>query len=64
MVFKKNDCENDYVDKVDFMVNSVDHPIEIDDDEVSEEEEFWSIDVKNESKLKCFVVKAFLKWSN
>ncbi|CAH1435615.1 unnamed protein product [Lactuca virosa] len=39
MVFRKNDCENDYVDKVDFMVNYVDHPIEIDDDEVSEEEE-------------------------
>ncbi|CAH1428695.1 unnamed protein product [Lactuca virosa] len=51
MVSRKKDSLNDNVDKVDFMVNSRDHPIEIDDDEVSEEEKFQSGEVKKENYL-------------
>ncbi|CAH1446212.1 unnamed protein product [Lactuca virosa] len=49
MVSRKKDYLNENVDKVDFMVNSRDHPIEIDDDEVSEEENFRSGEVKKEN---------------
>ncbi|CAI9266776.1 unnamed protein product [Lactuca saligna] len=49
MVSRKKDYLNENVDKVDFMVNSRDHPIEIDDDEVSEEKEFRSGEVRRRS---------------
>mgnify|MGYP001598468027 FL=1 len=48
---RKKDYLNENVDKVDCMVNSRDHPIEIDVDEVSVGKKFRSDEVKNESKL-------------
>ena len=51
MVSRKKDYLNENVVKVDCMVNSRDHPIEIEDDEVSEGKKFIYDEVKKESKL-------------
>lgn len=55
LVLKKNECENDYVEIFDLNDNYVNHPIEIDDDEVSDEEDFRSVNVDIQSKLKVDV---------
>ncbi|CAI9298456.1 unnamed protein product [Lactuca saligna] len=49
MVSRKKGYLNENVDKVDCMVNFHDHPIEIEDDEVSEGKKFRSDEVNNEN---------------